>query len=128
MLYFGIPQYRLPEAVLGAEIQRILDLGVELKLNTTIGRDVSVQQLREKHDAVFLAIGAGVGLHLGIPGEDGPDMWTGIDFLSALNRGNAPEIGAQVVVVGGGNTAMDAARAARRTGAQVTVLYRRTRN
>ena len=128
MLYFGIPQYRLPETVLGAEIQRILDLGVELKLNTAIGRDLTVQQLRDSHEVVFLGIGAGVGLHLGILGEDGPGVWTGTDFLSALNRGNAPELGAQVVVVGGGNTAMDAARAARRTGAQVTVLYRRTRH
>ena len=110
MLYFGIPQYRLPETVLGAEIQRILDLGVELKLNTAIGRDLTVQQLRDSHEVVFLGIGAGVGLHLGILGEDGPGVWTGTDFLSALNRGNAPELGAQVVVVGGGNTAMDAAR------------------
>lgn len=127
MLYFGIPQYRLPEAVLGAEIQRILDLGVELKLDTAIGRDLTVRQLREKHDAVFIAIGAGVGLALGIPGEDGAGVWSGTDFLSVLNRGNTLELGEQVVVVGGGNTAMDAARSARRTGAQVTVLYRRTR-
>jgi NADPH-dependent glutamate synthase beta subunit-like oxidoreductase len=127
MLYFGIPQYRLPEAVLEAEIGRILDLGVDLRLNTAIGRDITVQQLRDLHDAVFLGIGAGGGLNLGIPGEDGTGVWTGTDYLSQLNRGNAPELGAHVVVVGGGNTAMDAARAARRTGAQVTVLYRRTR-
>ena len=127
MLYFGIPQYRLPEAVLGAEIQRILDLGVDLKLNTAIGRDLTVQQLREKHDAVFLAIGAGRGINLGIPGEDGAGAWSGTDFLSQLNRGNTLELGERVVVVGGGNTAMDAARSARRTGAQVAVLYRRTR-
>lgn len=128
MLYFGIPQYRLPDAVLEAEIRRILDLGVELRLNTAIGRDLSVRQLRERHAVVFLGIGAGVGLKLGIPGEDGEDVWTGTEFLSQLNRGNAVELGAHAVVVGGGNTAMDAARAARRTGAQVTVLYRRTRN
>lgn len=128
MLYFGIPQYRLPEAVLEAEIRRILDLGVELKLNTAIGRDLSVQELRDRHEVVFLGIGAGVGLKLGIPGEDGPGAWTGTDFLSLLNRGNTVELGAHVVVVGGGNTAMDAARAARRTGARVTLLYRRTRD
>jgi NADPH-dependent glutamate synthase beta subunit-like oxidoreductase/Pyruvate/2-oxoacid:ferredoxin oxidoreductase delta subunit len=127
MLYFGIPQYRLPEAVLNAEIRRILDLGVELRLNTAIGRDLPVQQLRELHDVVFLGIGAGVGLKLGIPGEDGTNAWTGTDFLSAVNRDNPVDLGRQVVVVGGGNTAMDAARAARRKGAQVTMLYRRTR-
>lgn len=128
MLYFGIPQYRLPEAVLGAEIGRILDLGVELKLNTAIGRDITVQQLRDLHDVVFLGIGAGLGRKLGIPGEEGSGVWTGTDFLSQLNRGNKVELGAHVVVVGGGNTAMDAARAARRAGAQVTMLYRRTRD
>lgn len=128
MLHFGIPQYRLPEEVLEAEIRRILDLGVVLKLGTAIGRDVSVQQLRERHDAVFVAMGAGLGVKLGIPGEDGADVWTGTELLSALNRGNSPELGTHVIVVGGGNTAMDAARAARRKGAQVSVLYRRTRN
>ena len=128
MLYFGIPRCRLPEVVLRAEIRRIVDLGVELKLNVAIGRDLSVRQLRARHKVVFLGIGAGAGLKLGIPGEDGEGVWTGTDFLSRLNRGIAVDLGAQVVVVGGGNSAMDAARAARRTGAQVTVLYRRTRN
>ena len=127
MLYFGIPEYRLPETVLAAEIQRILDLGVELRLNTAIGRDVTVQQLRDRHQVVFIGIGAGAGLKLGIPGEEGSGVWTGTDFLSRLNRGDKPELGENVVVIGGGNTAMDAARAARRTGAQVTMLYRRTR-
>ena len=127
MLYFGIPQYRLPEQVLGAEIQKILDLGVELKLNMAIGRDVSLQQLHAMHDLMFLGIGAGVGLALGIPGEDGDGVWSGTDFLAECNRGNKTELGDRVVVVGGGNTAMDAARTARRAGARVTVLYRRTR-
>ena len=127
MLYFGIPEYRLPGTVLAAEIERILALGVELRLNTAIGRDVTVQQLRDMHQVVFIGIGAGAGLKLGIPGEDGAGVWAGTEFLSQLNRGNKLELGANVVVVGGGNTAMDAARAARRAGAQVTVLYRRTR-
>ncbi len=127
MLYFGIPQYRLPEAVLGAEIQRILDLGVELRFNTAIGRDISVRQLRDLHDVVFIGIGAGAGIKLGIAGEEGAGVWSGTDFLSVLNRGGTLELGEQVVVVGGGNTAMDAARSARRTGAKVAVLYRRTR-
>lgn len=127
MLYFGIPEYRLPEAVLEAEIARILALGVELRLNTVIGRDVTVRQLRDMHQVVFIGIGAGAGLKLGIAGEDGAGVWTGTEFLSQLNRGSKLELGANVVVVGGGNTAMDAARAARRAGAQVTMLYRRTR-
>lgn len=127
MLYFGIPQYRLPEAVLEAEIRRILDLGVELRLNTVVGSDVALQELRESHHCVFVGIGAGLGRRLGIPGESGAGMWTGTDFLAQVNCGKAVDLGRQVAVVGGGNTAMDAARAARRTGAQVTVVYRRSR-
>lgn len=128
MLQFGIPRYRLPEAVLQAEIDRILDLGVELRLNTEAGRDISAEELRTRHAALFVGIGAGAGLKLNIPGEDGPGAWRGIEFLANLNRGVSIELGENVVVVGGGNTAIDAARAARRKGARVTVLYRRTRN
>jgi len=127
MLYYGIPQYRLPEEVLGAEIRRILDLGVELKLNTAIGRDITVQLLRKRHDVLFLGIGAGRGRKLGITGEEGADVWTGAEYLARLNRGEPIELGVEVVVVGGGNTAVDAARAGRRSGARVTMLYRRTR-
>ncbi len=127
MLYYGIPQYRLPEKVLEAEIRRILDLGVELKLNTAIGKDIPVQLLRERHDVLFLGIGAGHGRKLGITGEEGADVWTGVEYLAHLNRGEPCEMGMDVVVVGGGNTAVDAARAARRRGARVTMLYRRTR-
>jgi NADPH-dependent glutamate synthase beta subunit-like oxidoreductase/ferredoxin len=127
MLQFGIPEYRLPEVVLQAEIARILDLGVALKLNSAMGRDVSAAQLRERHDVLFVGIGAGMGLKLGIPGEEGVGVWTGLDFLSQVNRGMTLSLGGRIVVVGGGNTAMDAARSARRRGAQVTILYRRTR-
>jgi NADPH-dependent glutamate synthase beta subunit-like oxidoreductase/ferredoxin len=126
MLQYGIPQYRLPEAVLDAEIRRLVDVGVELVLDTIVGRDVSVGDLRERHAALFLGIGATRGLGLGVPGEEGPGVWTGVDYLGACNRGEAVMLGRAVVVVGGGNTAMDAARTARRSGAQVTVLYRRT--
>jgi formate dehydrogenase major subunit len=126
MLYHGIPQYRLPEAVLDAEVRRIQDLGVELLLDTALGRDVDLATLRKNHDAVFLGVGAGRGLTLGIPGEEGQGAWTGTDYLAKVNHGEAVELGDRVVVVGGGNTAVDAARAARRTGAEVTMLYRRT--
>lgn len=128
MLYYGIPQYRLPEDVLELEMNRILELGIDLKLNTAVGTDISVSDLRNRHDILFLAIGAGRGLRLGIPGEEGTGVWTGTEYLSRLNRGEAIELGAQAIVVGGGNTAIDAARAARRSGAHVTILYRRTRH
>jgi len=127
MLYYGIPQYRLPEDVLASEVNRLLDLGIELKLNSAIGQAISMTDLRERHEILFLGIGAGRGLTLGIPGEDGAGTWTGTEYLSQVNRGRKLELGARVVVIGGGNTAIDAARTARRTGAQVTILYRRTR-
>ncbi|HUU03425.1 MAG TPA: NAD(P)-binding protein [Myxococcota bacterium] len=127
MLLWGIPRYRLPADVLQAEIQRILDLGVELKLNTAVGRDIPVEELRSKHKAVFLGIGADKGRLLKVPGEEGSGVWTGTGYLYKVNNGEKVDVGAKVAVIGGGNTAIDAARAARRAGAEVTILYRRTR-
>jgi NADPH-dependent glutamate synthase beta subunit-like oxidoreductase/Pyruvate/2-oxoacid:ferredoxin oxidoreductase delta subunit len=128
MLRYGVPDYRLPQDILDAEIGRILDLGVELKLNTLVGRDITLEQLRERHDALYLGIGAQMGRGLGLPGEEGPSVWTGTEYLSRLNRGETIDLGARVLVIGGGNTAVDAARSARRTGAEVSILYRRTRD
>ena len=127
MLRYGIPAYRLPEAVLDAEVQRILDLGVELELSTRIGREISPEDLDSRHALVFLGIGAHQGRPLGIPGETGPGVWSGTDYLSQVNRGEGVSLGRRVAVIGGGDTAVDAARAARRSGAEVTILYRRTR-
>ena len=127
MLRFGVPDYRLPQDVLDAEIQRILDLGVDLKLNTAVGRDISLEALRARHASLYLGIGAQMGRGIGIPGEQGPFVWTGTDFLSRINCGEEIDLGSRVVVVGGGNTAIDAARVAKRSGAEVTVLYRRSR-
>jgi NADPH-dependent glutamate synthase beta subunit-like oxidoreductase/Pyruvate/2-oxoacid:ferredoxin oxidoreductase delta subunit len=127
MLRFGVPDYRLPQGVLDAEIQRILDLGVDLKLNTAVGRDISLEALRARHASLYLGIGAQMGRGIGIPGEQGPFVWTGTDFLSRINCGEEIDLGSRVVVVGGGNTAIDAARVAKRSGAEVTVLYRRSR-
>jgi formate dehydrogenase major subunit len=127
MLRYGIPAFRLPKEILQAEIDRIVALGVDLKLNVAVGRDLSVDALRERHDLLFLGIGAGRAARLGVPGEDGPGVVGGIEFLSAVNRGEGFEAASEVVVIGGGNTAIDAARAARRRGASVTRLYRRTR-
>jgi len=128
MLRYGIPTYRLPRAVLDAEIQRILDLGVELKCSCIVGKDVSLEQLRQDYQAVFVGIGAQKGIKLKVPGEDAPNVFSGTDFLNAVNRGEAPVIGGKVIVVGGGDTAIDAARVSKRLGAEVTLLYRRTRS
>lgn len=127
MLRFGIPDYRLPPGILDAEIQRIVDLGVELRTGTAVGADIPVREIHRRHQAVFVGIGAQLGQSLGIPGEDGPGVWTGADYLRLINEGRTVETGRNVVVVGGGNTAVDATRTARRQGAEVVLLYRRSR-
>ena len=128
MLRYGIPRYRLPEDILDAEIQKILDLGVEIKYNTRVGKDISLEDLKSKYDALYVAIGAHIGWDLDIPGEDAQNVLTGADFLRRINLGEKVELGKEVIVIGGGNSAIDAARVARRLGAEVTILYRRTRN
>ncbi len=138
MLRYGIPVYRLPREVLDAEIQRILDLGVELKCGVRVGQDITLDELRKEFSAVYLAIGAHRGRKMGIPGEDGPGVYTGTEFLAKVNEGEAVAAGSKVVVIGGGDTAVDAARVSKRLtfdsagvsgrmGADVTILYRRTR-
>jgi len=129
MLRWGIPGYRLPESVVEAEIGKILDLGVELKCGVRIGRDVSLAGLRKEYDAVYVALGAQQGVTLGVEGEDAPNVFSGVDFLARFHHGERLEMGKDVVVivVGGGDTAIDAARICRRLGANVTILYRRTR-
>lgn len=127
MLRYGIPSYRLPEDVLDAEIKNVLDLGVDLKTATKIGKDISWDELRDQYDAVYVAVGAQTGTKLGCEGKDLPEVITGVDFLGRINRGETVEIGSRVAVIGGGNTAIDAARVSRRLGADVTVLYRRTK-
>jgi NADPH-dependent glutamate synthase beta subunit-like oxidoreductase/Pyruvate/2-oxoacid:ferredoxin oxidoreductase delta subunit len=128
MLRYGVPDYRLPQEVLAAEIQKILDLGVELKLGVEVGRDISLEELRSLHSSLYLGIGAQQGLALRIPGAEGPGVWTGTDYLARINRGETVAVGDRVIVIGGGNTAIDAARCARRGGAKVTILYRRSRH
>lgn len=127
MLRYGIPDYRLPQDILDAEIQRILDLGVELELGCVVGRDVTFEELKGRHEALYLGIGAQRGRGLGIPGEEGAGVWTGTEYLERSNRGDRVDVGAHVAVIGGGNTAIDAARTACRTGAHVSILYRRSR-
>jgi NADPH-dependent glutamate synthase beta subunit-like oxidoreductase len=127
MLRYGIPRYRLPRNVLDAEIKRILDLGVELRCGCAIGSDLSYDQMRKEFDAVFVGIGAHKGLKLGMAGEDASNVFTGTEFLNRANSGEKIAVGSKVVVVGGGDTAIDAARVSRRLGAEVIILYRRTR-
>ena len=127
MLRYGIPDYRLPQNILDAEINRIADMGVEIKLNTSVGNDISMDDLRRDYDAVFVAIGAHKGLKLRVEGEDAENVFTGTDFLHRVNNGESVEVGDSVVVIGGGDTAIDAARVSRRLGANATILYRRTR-
>ena len=127
MLRYGIPKYRLPCEVLDAEIQRILDLGVELKCDCMVGRDITLGELRQEYRAVFVGIGAQKGVKLKVPGEEAPNVFSGTDFLNVVNRGDKVEIGDKVIVIGGGDTAIDAARVSKRLGAAVTLLYRRTR-
>ncbi len=127
MIYYGIPFYRQPADVLQAEVQRIVDMGVELNLNCKVGKDISVDDLKAKHKIVFLGVGAHKGRLLGCDGEEGPGVWTGTDYLHRVADGEKVDIGKSSVVIGGGDTAIDAARAARRAGAAVTILYRRTR-
>ncbi len=127
MLRHAIPDYRLPRDVLDAEISRVFDMNVALVTGVEIGRDMSLEELRERHTLLFLGLGAQVGRRLGVEGEKGPGVVLGIDYLTQRKQGVRRNLGARVVVVGGGNTAMDAARSARRDGAEVIVLYRRGR-
>lgn len=127
MLRYGIPRYRLPRNVLDAEIKRILDLGVELRCNCAVGSDISYEQLRQDFNAIFVGIGAHKGLKLGAAGEDAANVFTGTEFLNRANSGESVSVGSRVVVIGGGDVAIDAARVSKRFGAEVTILYRRTR-
>ncbi len=128
MLRYGIPEYRLPKAVLDREIDVIKALGAEIISNCEIGRDVTVEELRARHDALLVANGAWKSASIRCPGEDLAGVFGGIDFLRESALGGRPEIGERTVIVGGGNTAMDACRTAVRLGAkEVSVVYRRTR-
>lgn len=128
MLRYGIPEYRLPKSVLANEIKAIEKLGVLMKNNVSIGKDISFEEIRKNSDAVLIAIGAWKGSSIRCPGEELEGVLSGIDFLREVNLGKRPDIGKNVAVVGGGNTAMDACRTAVRCGAEnVYVIYRRTR-
>jgi len=128
MLRYGIPAYRLPDEVLDAEIDYICRAGVEIRYGVRVGRDVTIDELRARHDALFIAVGAWAGNAMRVEGEgDTEGVVQGIDFLREQAQRPSPVTGT-VVVIGGGNTAMDCARTAWRCGAEkVILLYRRTR-
>ena len=128
MLRYGIPEYRLPKAVLAAEIKQIEALGVVMCNNVKVGKDVTLEELRASYDAVLVAVGAWKSTGIGCEGDKLEGVLGGIDMLLDVNLGNRPDLGKNVAVVGGGNVAMDACRTAVRLGAEnVYVIYRRTR-
>ncbi|MFH1829280.1 MAG: FAD-dependent oxidoreductase [Pseudomonadota bacterium] len=127
MLRYGIPAYRLPRDILAKEIEIIEKMGVPIECNKRLGRNFTVDLLLKDYDALFLAIGAQSSSSMRVEGEGA--TLPGIDFLEQVAKGNKVDIGDEVIVVGGGNTAVDAARTSLRLGAKnVTILYRRTRD
>lgn len=127
MLRYGIPNYRFPKEILDEEIQRLLDVGIEYETNVCIGKDVSLSDLQKNYDAVFVGIGAQKDRKLNIPGEDAEGTISAVYMLRDIGDGKIPDFSGQdIVVVGGGNVAMDAARSAVRFGAKsVQIVYRR---
>ena len=127
MLVMGIPSYRLDRSALNGEIEILKKMGVHFQMNTEIGKDITIEQLREQgYKGFYVAIGAQKSSKLRIPGEDLQGVYGGIDFLREVNLGNTPEIGKKCAVIGGGNVAMDVCRTAVRLGAETYVVYRRS--
>ena len=129
MLKYGIPDYRLPPEILEWEIKGILELGIEVETNVALGKDFTLQDLKDRgYEAIFLATGAWKTWAPRMDGDDAKGVMTGVEFLRFVAEGNPPDLGKKVLIVGGGNVAMDAARTAIRLGAEeVCVIYRRTR-
>jgi len=125
MLRYGIPEYRLPYASLDKDIDYILSLGVQIHYNTAVGKQVRFDDIYARFDAVFISTGLFEPFIIGIKGEDTPGVISGLKLLDDVTNGREVRLGKHVIVVGGGNVAMDAARTAKRLGSEVTVLYRR---
>jgi NADPH-dependent glutamate synthase beta subunit-like oxidoreductase len=130
MMAVGIPEFRLPRRVLQAEIDKVKQLGVEIKLNVEIGKDVTFQALKKDYEAIFIAIGCHRPIKLGVEGEDElKGVIDGITFLRDFHLGRPTLLKEKAVVIGGGSTAVDSARVAKRLGfPEVSILYRRTRD
>ena len=127
MMHFGIPAYRLPRNILMEEINRIERSGVTIRLNYKV-QDIAAEKAAGNYDAVFIAVGAHIGKKADIPARDAGQILDAVSFIREVELGNAPKLGRRVVVYGGGNTAMDAARMAKRLGAdEAFIIYRRDR-
>ncbi|MCQ2561705.1 MAG: FAD-dependent oxidoreductase [Clostridia bacterium] len=127
MLRYGIPSYRLPRERLDAEIAHILSTGIHVKTNVSIGKDITIKELQSKYDAVYIAIGAHTDKKIGIEGEDSKNVMSAVEMLRSIGDGTYPDFkGKNVVVIGGGNVAMDVVRSSVRLGAKkVSCVYRR---
>ena len=136
VLTYGIPEFRLPKAIVDKEISKLLDMGCEIKLNSVVGRSETIDELKRDYDAIFISSGAGLPQFLHIEGENLNGVMSANEFLTRVNlmkaykKDSATPIycGQNVVVVGAGNVAMDAARTAKRLGGDVTIVYRRSRD
>ena len=127
MLVMGIPSYRLDRSALKGEIEVLEKMGVHFRMNTEVGKDVTIEQLRaEGYKAFYAAIGAQKSSAIGVPGEELEGVYGGVDFLREVNLGNKPSLGKKCAVIGGGNVAMDLCRTAVRLGAETYVIYRRS--
>ena len=127
MLRLGIPEYRLPKTVLDKEFRKLKALGVRIKTSTRVGEKLKLDDLRRQFSIILFAHGAHQSRELGVPGQEAKGVMSGLEFLAQINLGKRPRIGKRVAVIGGGNTAIDAARSALRLGAEPRILYRRTR-
>ena len=127
MLRYALPDYRLPQRVLDKEIELIERVGVEFRFNVEVGTDVTLNDVAEQYDAVFLSIGTWKEAWVHLPGTELTGVIPALPFLEAMARGQSVPVGRNVVVIGGGNAAVDSARTARRMGAEVTIVYRRER-
>ncbi len=127
MLVMGIPSYRLDRKALKGEIEVLKKMGVKFKMNTEVGKDITIDKLRKQgYKGFYVAIGAQKSSKLNIPGEDLKGVFGGVDFLREVNLGNKPALGKKCAVIGGGNVAMDVCRTAVRLGAETYVVYRRS--
>ncbi len=126
MLASGIPEYRLPREVLAKEIRMIEQVGVQILVNTEVGKDIKWDELRKKHNAIYVATGTHFPNKVDLPGEENQGLYHGVTYLRDVNLGKKTPVNGKVAVIGGGSTAFDAARTALRLGAEkVTILYRR---
>jgi len=125
MIMYGIPKYRLPLDSIDKQVDYMKSIGVKINFNTKVGKDISFEELKNKHEAIMIGIGFEIPYSIGVTGEDAEGSIQAVNFLREINSDRHVEIGNKVVVIGGGNVAIDAARVSRRMGADVTIMYRR---